>query len=228
MATPAPAVVGVEVERVVGNGPTLLHPMRAFVLGRRALHKLSVRIFEDLRSVVFGDLIPFLVVLDDVLLAWILHIPVRLPAPHDLRRRRSRVGSERGGDATCDDHRANACCSNRHAQTFTFHVLLRFLPCNGPVMSFPAFLLVDYFVLAAHAGEHGKNPSSSALSTQPDELAQAGDRASPGLVDMRAVSLCFFMQSPIMILSLSRARHGRRSCTASGKGRKGSWSACAA
>ncbi len=69
MARIAPSVVRVEVVRVVRNGPALLHPMGALVLGRGTLNQLPVRMSNDLGRVLLGDLVPLVVILDDVLFA---------------------------------------------------------------------------------------------------------------------------------------------------------------
>ena len=52
--------------------------MGALVLGRGTLNQLPIRISDDLGRVLLGDLVPLVVILDDILFAGILNIAVRL------------------------------------------------------------------------------------------------------------------------------------------------------
>ena len=124
----APAIVGVEVVRVVRNGPALLHPMGALVLGGRALHQLPVRVLDDFGGVLLGNLVPLTVVVHDELFARILDVAVRFPSPHDFVRSRCGIDSQRGAGDTAgrrDDHHPRH--AERGFQSHVFHDLLRLL-----------------------------------------------------------------------------------------------------
>ena len=187
MAPVAAAVVGIEVKGVVGNGPTLLHPVRALVFGRRALHQLAVGVLEDLRGVILGDLIPLVVVFDNVLFAGILHIPVRFAAPNYLVGRRSGIGSQCRRNPARNDERANAQYSRNRAQALSFHGLLLFSSCAGSVslyfFSLPASSLPHMLALMVRTDAHAHHQRVRV------KWFDGGVRASPIPVDMMTLSL---------------------------------------
>ena len=132
MARIAPSVVRVEVVRVVRNGPALLHPMGALVLGRGTLNQLPIRISDDLGRVLLGDLVPLVVILDDILFAGILNIAVRLPSAHYFVCSRRRIGRKRRTDhATSCSHRQHPRHSKRGLQSHVSHDLSSILSCRA-------------------------------------------------------------------------------------------------
>ena len=148
----APSVIRVEVVRVVRNGPTAAS-MGALVLGRITFEQLPIQISDDLERVLLGDLVPLVVILDDILFARILNIAVRLPPA--LFRLQSMQNRPQAPD------RPTTSCSHRQHPAI-------------PSAAFSRMFLADLLHLSCRAC------GSSALSLAPPSTWNRRARRTPG------------------------------------------------